>query len=104
MAQLTSKQRLQPSLLDRLVAPRSEGGRTSPAIPIESLRESVRRELAALFNAAALDTVAIGLDRCRQVQRSSLNFGMSALSGRTASSISLPQLERQLAVAIREFE
>jgi len=104
MAQLTSKDRLQPSLLDRLVAPPSEAGSVSPAVTVESLRESVRRELAAFFSAASLDTVEVGLERRPQVQRSGLNFGMSALSGRTASSINLPQLERQLARAIREFE
>ncbi|HEU4582269.1 MAG TPA: type VI secretion system baseplate subunit TssE [Polyangiaceae bacterium] len=104
MAQLTSKERLQPSLLDRLVAPRSGAGGASAAVTVDSLRESVRRELAALFSAAALDAVEVGLERCPQVQRSSLNFGMSALSGRTASSINLPQLERQLARAIRDFE
>jgi type VI secretion system protein ImpF len=104
MAQLTSKERLQPSLLDRLVAPHPEAGSASPAITVESLRESVRRELAALFSAASLDAVEVGLERRPHVQRSSLNFGMSALSGRTASSINLPQLERQLARVIREFE
>lgn len=104
MAQLTSKDRLQPSLLDRLVTPHSDVSGASPAITVESLRESVRRELAALFSATALDGVDGELERCPQVQRSSLNFGMPALSGRTASSIQLPQLERQLARAIREFE
>ena len=104
MAQLTSRERLQPSLLDRLVAPRSEAGGAPPSVTVESLRESVRRELGALFSAAALDGVGVGLERCPQVRRSSLNFGMAALSGRTASSINLPQLERQLARAIREFE
>ena len=103
MAQLTAKERLQPFLFERLAAPRpvADG---MPGISLESLRESVRRELVALLSAAALDAVQVALERCPQVQRSSLNFGISALSGRTASSIHLPQLERQLARAIREFE
>lgn len=104
MAQLRSKERLQPSLLDRLVAPASGAGHTLPAINSESLRESVRRELSALFSAAALDVIEAGIERCPQVQRSCLNFGLSALAGTTASSIQLPQLERQLARVIREFE
>src|SRR4051812_30450393 len=103
MAQLTPKERLQPSLLDRLVAPRSERG-AAPAITVEVLRESVRRELAALFSAASLEAVQAGLEGCPELRRSSLNFGMSALSGRTASSVNVAQLERQLTRVIREFE
>jgi type VI secretion system protein ImpF len=103
MAQLTPKERLQPSLLDRLAAPRSERG-TVPAISVEVLRESVRRELAALFSAAALDSVQPGLEGYPELRRSGLNFGMPALSGRTASSVNVGQLERQLARVIREFE
>ena len=56
MAQLTPKERLQPSLLDRLVAPRPEQRGAPLAISVDVLRESVRRELAALFSAASLVT------------------------------------------------
>jgi len=73
-------------------------------ISIEALRESVRRELGALLSAVSLEVVEPGLERCTQVRRSGLNFGLPALSGRTASSVNLPQLERQLVRAIREFE
>jgi len=104
MAQLTPKERLQPSLLDRLVAPHPEQRGTPLAISVEVLRESVRRELAALLSAASLELAEPELEHCAQARRSSLNFGMPALSGRTASSVNLPQLERQLARAIREFE
>jgi type VI secretion system protein ImpF len=44
------------------------------------------------------------LERCPHVRRSSPNFGMPALTGRTASSVNVAQLERQLTRAIREFE
>jgi type VI secretion system protein ImpF len=104
MAQLTPKERLQPSLLDRLVSPRPEHRGAPVQISVEQLRESVRRELAALLSAASLEIVDSGLERCSHARRSSLNFGMPALSGRTASSVNLPQLERQLTRAIREFE
>jgi len=104
MAQLTPKERLQPSLLDRLTAPRPGQRDTTMVMTVEQLRESVRRELAALFSASALEIVEPGLERAGQVRRSSLNFGLPALSGRTASSVNLAQLERQLMRAIREFE
>jgi type VI secretion system protein ImpF len=104
MAQLTPKERLQPSLLDRLTAPRPGQRDMTMVMTVEQLRESVRRELAALFSAAALEIVEPGLERAGHVRRSSLNFGMPALSGRTASSVNLAQLERQLTRAIREFE
>jgi type VI secretion system protein ImpF len=103
MAQLTPKERLQPSLLDRLVARRSERGATL-AISVDVLRESVRRELTALLSAASLEAVQAGLEGCPELLRSTVNFGMSALSGRTASSINVAQLERQLTRVIREFE
>jgi type VI secretion system protein ImpF len=104
MAQLTPKERLQPSLLDRLTAPRPGQRDMTLVMTVEQLRESVRRELTALFSAAALEMVEPGLERAAHVRRSSLNFGMPALSGTTASSVNLAQLERQLTRAIREFE
>ena len=104
MAQLTPKERLQPSLLDRLLAPHPDQRGAPLTISLEVLRESVRRELAALLSAAALEAVEPELERCAQVRRSTVNFGLSALSGRTASSVNMLQLERQLARAIREFE
>jgi type VI secretion system protein ImpF len=104
MAQLTPKERLQPSLLDRLVAPHPERRGAPLTVSLEVLRESVRRELAALLSAAALEALEPELERCAQVRRSSLNFGMPALSGKTASSLNMSQFERRLARAIREFE
>jgi type VI secretion system protein ImpF len=104
MAPLTPKERLQPSLLDRLVTPHPDRRGAPLTISLEVLRESVRRELAALLGAAALEALDPELERRTQVRRSSLNFGMPALSGKTASSVNLPRFERQLARAIREFE
>jgi type VI secretion system protein ImpF len=104
MAQLTPKERLQPSLLDRLVAPRSAQLGPPATVSVEVLRESVRRELAALFGAASLEGVHEELEGYSHVRRSSLNFGMAALSGRTASSVNVGWLERQLSRVIRDFE
>lgn len=106
MAGLTPKEKLQPSLLDRLTDVRPDV-RTSMAgvkvLSMEELRDGVRRDLAALFNATALETVE-DLTDFPNVQRSTLNFGMPDLSGKTASGMDLQELERALSRAIQQFE
>jgi type VI secretion system protein ImpF len=106
LAALTPKEKLQPSLLDRLTDVRPDV-RTSTAgvkvLSMDELREGVRRDLAALFNATALETVE-DLSDYPNVQKSTLNFGMPDLSGKTASGMDLPELERALSRAINQFE
>lgn len=106
MAGLTPKEKLQPSLLDRLTDVRPDV-RTSTAgvkvLSMEELRDGVRRDLAALFNATSLETVE-DLTDFPNVQRSTLNFGMPDLSGKTASGMDLQELERALSRAIQQFE
>jgi type VI secretion system protein ImpF len=106
MAQLTPKEKLQPSLLDRLTDVRPDV-RTSNAgvrvLTMEELRDGVRRDLGALLNATALGGVE-DLSDYPHVQRSTLNFGMPDMSGRTASGVDLEHLERTLIRVIQEFE
>jgi len=106
LAGLTPKEKLQPSLLDRLTDVRPDV-RTSTAgvkvLSMEELRDGVRRDLAALFNATSLETVE-DLTDFPNVQRSTLNFGMPDLSGKTASGMDLQELERALSRAIHQFE
>lgn len=106
MAGLTPKEKLQPSLLDRLTDVRPDV-RTSTAgvkvLSMEELRDGVRRDLAALFNATSLETVE-DLSDYPNVQKSTLNFGMPDLSGKTASGMDLQELERALSRAIHQFE
>jgi type VI secretion system protein ImpF len=106
LAGLTPKEKLQPSLLDRLTDVRPDV-RTSTAgvkvLSMEELRDGVRRDLAALFNATSLETVE-DLTDFPNVQRSTLNFGMPDLSGKTASGMDLQELERALSRAIQQFE
>jgi type VI secretion system protein ImpF len=106
LAALTPKEKLQPSLLDRLTDVRPDV-RTSSGVPrvltLEELRDGVRRDLAALFNATALEVVE-DLTDYPHVQRSTLNFGIVDMSGRTASGVDLKELERSLSRAIHEFE
>lgn len=106
MAQLTPKEKLQPSLLDRLTDNRPDI-RTSTGgvrvLSMEELRAGTRRDLAALLNATGLGIVQ-DLADFPHVQRSTLNFGMPDMSGKTASSIDVKELERILVRTIQEFE
>ena len=106
MAELTPKERLQPSLLDRLTDEEPEKRqepRDKRILSPLKLRESVRRDLTWLFNTVQLEATD-DLDDYQQVQRSTLNYGLPDLAGRTASSIDRAALERLLRRAIWEFE
>jgi type VI secretion system protein ImpF len=106
LAALTPKEKLQPSLLDRLTDTRPDVRMSSGGVrvlTVEELREGVRRDLAALFNATALDVVE-DLTDYPNVQRSTVNFGMPDMSGRTASGVDMKELERALNRAIHDFE
>jgi type VI secretion system protein ImpF len=106
MAELTKKERLQPSLLDRLTDDDPEARQESRDRRVLSparLRECVRRDLTWLFNTANLATV-LNLDELPEVARSTINFGMPDLAGRTASSVNIPALEQILRRVIWDFE
>jgi type VI secretion system protein ImpF len=106
MAELTQKERLQPSLLDRLTD--NEPGaknesREKRILSPSKLRESVRRDLTWLFNTPNLATV-LNLADFPAVAESVLNYGLPSLSGRTTASIDIPAMERLLRQAIWTFE
>ncbi len=106
MAELTPSERLQPSLLDRLTDDepdkRVEGGDKRVLSP-QRLRDSVRRDLTWLLNTTNLAAVQ-DLTEYPQVERSTLNFGIPDLSGKTASSVDAGALIRSVRRAIAEFE
>jgi type VI secretion system protein ImpF len=85
---------------DPEVAPAAPGAR---ALQEALLRDSVRRELGLLFNSTALRAVQ-KLEPYAHAERSTLNYGLPDLAGKTASSIDGPWLEQQLTLAIRAFE
>ena len=106
MAELTPKERLQPSLLDRLTDDEPDAlheSREKRVLSPQRLRESVRRELNWLLNTANLATVE-DLSEYSEVEHSTVNFGIPDLSGRTASSIDTAVLARLLRRAIWDFE
>jgi type VI secretion system protein ImpF len=106
MAELTPKERLQPSLLDRLTddePDKRQEARDKRVLSPNRLRESVRRDLSWLFNTVNL-AATDDLDDYPDVQKSTLNFGLPDLAGRTASSVDKAALERLLRRAIWDFE
>ena len=106
MAELTPQERLQPSLLDRLTDDepgQRQESRDKRVLGLRQLRESVRRDLAWLFNTTNLDAVQ-DLDNFPEVAESVLNFGLPEMSGHVvATSLSL-DLERQVRQALLAFE
>jgi type VI secretion system protein ImpF len=106
MAELTPKERLQPSLLDRLTdnePDRQTESRDLRVMSPQRLRESVKRDLTWLFNAVNLTPVH-DLEGLPEAERSTLNFGLPDLSGKTAVGIHASTLEKQIRKAIWEFE
>jgi type VI secretion system protein ImpF len=100
------RERLQPSLIERLTDDAPEQRREAPGAhqaSLTQLRASVLRNLASLFNAVTHDADR-RLDAWPEVRRSALNFGLPALAGRVASTIELRTLERELRLAVLRFE
>jgi type VI secretion system protein ImpF len=106
MAELTQKERLQPSLLDRLTddaREQSEESRDKRVLSPARLRECVRRDLAWLLNTTHLAALQ-DLSGQVEIQRSVLNYGMPDLAGRTISSVDVRAMERLLSRVIADFE
>ncbi|HJX66016.1 MAG TPA: type VI secretion system baseplate subunit TssE [Polyangia bacterium] len=106
MAELTPKERLSPSLLDRLTDDEPERAtepRESRVLSPVRLRECVRRDLTWLFNTTHMQSLQ-NLDELPLVARSVLNYGIPDLAGRTASSLDTVELEQMIRQAIVNFE
>ena len=106
MAELTQKERLQPSLLDRLTdeePQQRQESRERRVLSPSRLRECVRRDLSWLLNTTQLAALQ-DLDAHPEVARSVLNYGTPDLAGRTVSSVDARALERLLLKCIGDFE
>lgn len=104
--QLLPQDRLQPALLDRLTdeePDKKQEPREARVLSKSRMRQSVLRDLAWLFNATRLEAVT-DLSKTPHVRRSVVNFGLPALSGRTASSLDVTDLARAVREAILTFE
>ncbi len=106
MAELTTTERLQPALLDRLIddEPGSRlESRDRRVLSMRHLRQAVLRDLQFLLNSSGkpLD------DEIHQfplVARSVVNFGTPDLTGLTASGLRPEDVEAMIADAIGVFE
>lgn len=97
---------LQPALLDRLTdeAPEQKlEPRAQRVISKRQLRQAVLRDLAWLLNSTRLDA---DMDPATfpLARRSVINYGLPALSGETATSIEISDLERGIRQAILDYE
>jgi type VI secretion system protein ImpF len=105
VAEIASRDRLQPSLLDRLTDDDPGNPQEAPdkrVLSLQQLKASVLRDLAWLLNTTAL------LDRIDTLNTpagaSVLNYGLPALAGNSASNIDLTALERIIHQAIATYE
>jgi type VI secretion system protein ImpF len=106
MAEITSRERLQPSLLDRLTDHAPEHTRESfdqQTLGMQQLRQAVLRDLAWLLNTTNLATTE-DLSATPLAAKSAINFGIPGFAGLNASANRLAALESGIAEAIRAFE
>lgn len=106
MAELLPQERLQPSLLDRLTdhEPTTQvESRERRVLSTQRLRESVLRDVGWLLNTVQF-AASTPLDDFPQVAASVLNYGVPDLAGTHTSGRNVPELERQITVALNQFE
>jgi type VI secretion system protein ImpF len=106
MPELSSQDRLQPALLDRLTdtePTRRHESRGCRALTRSQLRASVLRDLAYLLNS---QRHADGIDAARYplAAASVLNYGLPGLTGRTLSGLDPVRLAHEIGETIRRFE
>jgi type VI secretion system protein ImpF len=104
--QLTPQERLQPALLDRLTDDEPDKKlepREHRVMSRARMRQAVLRDLAWLFNATRAETGG-NMAAAPFARRSVINFGLPCLSGQTASTLEIGDLERAIRQAILDFE
>lgn len=115
MVALTSQERLQPSLLDRLTDHQPAASQEAVADRVlnkKQLREAVLRDLSWLFNTVMQEAPPDSgdVERLRmwaeapEARDSVLNYGIPSLSGITISYLEFPRLEHAIRQAIVRFE
>jgi type VI secretion system protein ImpF len=106
VAELTQKERLQPSLLDRLtddIPDKVQESREQRVLSLSKLRQCVLRDLAWLLNTSTLDSVQ-SFDDYPFVSHCVINYGIPDLVGVTLSSANVTEIQRQIRQAIWDFE
>src|ERR1700733_11080655 len=106
MAELASRERLQPSLLDRLTDDNPERRRETQdqqTLSMQQLRRAVLRDLAWLLNTTNL-VASDDLDGAPLTTKSTINFGIPSFAGLIGTGSKLGSLESGIADAIRAYE
>ncbi len=106
MAELTTQERLQPSLLDRLTDDephKTEESREKRVISATRLRDCVSRDVSWLLNCVWLEA-SDDLGDFPEVRRSVVNFGIPDLTGVSMAGIDAGALQRKVKEAILAFE
>jgi len=106
MAELAARERLQPSLLDRLTDNSPETRRESldqQALSMTQLRQAVLRDIAWLLNTTNLEAVE-DLELYPRVAASALNFGVPGFTGMAAAGEKASALEAAITAAVKRFE
>ena len=106
MAENISRERLQPSLLDRLTDHAPEHGRESfeqQTLGLVQLRQAVLRDLAWLLNTTNMAATE-ALAATPLALKSTINFGVPGLAGNIGTTNRLSAIETGIADAIRAFE
>ncbi|HYZ63982.1 MAG TPA: type VI secretion system baseplate subunit TssE [Acetobacteraceae bacterium] len=106
MSGLKGRERLQPSLLDRLTDKNPSAKRDRPdeqVLTLAQLRQAVLRDLAALLNTSNLTSIA-ELEDAPLACKSTLNYGIPGFSGLLDTSERVRSLEEELVTAIRTYE
>jgi type VI secretion system protein ImpF len=106
VAELTQKERLQPSLLDRLTDDEPDKlseVREQRVLSINKLRICVLRDLAWLLNTGKLEAVQ-DLEDYPLAVHSVINYGIPDLTGTTLSSANVGSIEQQVKQAIWDYE
>jgi type VI secretion system protein ImpF len=106
MSELTTRELLQPSLLDRLTdehPDRRSDTLEERVMSFKRLRESVIRDLEWLLNTGCLEDIQ-DMESYPEVKRSVLNYGIPDLAGTWVGTRDAMQLERIIRQAILDFE
>lgn len=106
MAELTPRERLLPSLLDRLTDD-SPGevseARERRAETMVQLRSATLRDLEWLLNTSNIES-ELDLSEYPELENSVINYGLPNLSGSTATNVDFGLLENNIRKAIQAFE
>jgi type VI secretion system protein ImpF len=101
-----AKERLQPSLLDRLIDDDPASKVESPdktSLTKQALRQAVLRDLGWLLNATGHSKLFSEKEH-PHTSRSVLNYGLPTLSGQFSSSMQRESMEQALKQAILNYE